>query len=284
MQISAGTIVSFVLGGLIALTWPEPAEALPFVGAQVRTLAFGTCNVGSDSEDVAEPFNASAGAGVAGTQTDCGFPQVFELALAEGTASLFTGHLTALAATDSILFAGASARSDISDVITIHGPTPAFSTTAGIRLRVEGTTDGASGGAQGYISLDPNGLLFGTPSVFRCETSGAISQGCLVRHPVGDFVFDLLFNVPVSNSNPSFPVTVGIYAEAHQTSFGDIRGSGQLSIELAPGFTFTSLSNALLTGAPAPVPEPSTLLLFGAGLAGLYAPRRRPRAPAGAAQ
>jgi hypothetical protein len=144
-------------------------------------------------------------------------------------------------------------------------------------LTVEGDTAGFSY-AEAYISL--NGLTYGPPSQFKpqCKDTGTSGMfaSCSLVSPEGPFAFDILMNVPVSSADPSFPIRVGIYAGAVNEGLSDILGSGQLSILLPSGFTFTSASGVLLTGPPSAVPEPAMILLLGVGAA-MTIRRRRGR-------
>jgi hypothetical protein len=166
-----------------------------------------------------------------------------------------------------------SARADLFDVLTIHGPTPVFATTAGIHLTVEGETSDFSF-AEAYISLLDGGLLTGPPSLLKVQCKGLF--GSCTDGTEGPFAFDMLMNVRVSSADPSFPIRVGILAGASNNGTSDILGSGQLAIVLPPGFTFTSASGVLLSGpSPAPVPEPASALLVAVGMAAMAIRRRR---------
>jgi hypothetical protein len=277
-----GIARALALGALIA-TVVTPASVQAF-SAEVRADA-GVCGGVGDNDIVVGSFSATAEATSAGTCTRFPAQGAFLAAVGAGTASLATGHLTAFAGAvgfDSLggaagcCVAAASGRADLFDVITIHGPAPVFATTAELHLVVDGDTSGFSS-AQAYISLN-DGLLFGPASVFQTRCKGGF--GCVdnsVPSTAGSFAFDIVMNVPVSSGSPSFAFRSGIFAQAVNEGDADIRGSGQLSLVLPAGFTFTSQSGVLLSGS-SDVPEPSSLLLLlcGAGTLGLACRRRRP--------
>jgi hypothetical protein len=107
------------------------------------------------------------------------------------------------------------------------------------------------------------------------------SQFCGPSPPLDNTPLDLSLSLNVSTSDLTVDFSAFLYAQASGPgSSADASDPGQLSISLPRGVTFTSASGVLLTDVQA-VPEPSTLSLIVAALAGMVLLRRRKAGGAG---
>ena len=260
-------------------------------GAFALASASGVCTDGSDSVSVSEPTSASALAFFAGTvMPGCALSYLTEgnslSAVAEARGSLVTGHLQAwasalgldLAPSPTVMAVATGAgQARIFDHITIDGPIPVFSITAGLRFHVEGTLEGLAS-ANAIMGLFPSPAFPLGRSADNCV--GTLLSLCR-NFGTGPFEFDVALDVPVSSLDPSFTLFAALSASAVNSGTADVLGSGQLRIELPPGFTFRSDSGVLLSepaGDVGAVPEPGTVVLVGTGVAAAVCRRRARRA------
>ena len=125
----------------------------------------------------------------------------------------------------------------------------------------------------GTLRTLPDGVDAGQPSYFQASflpEDASLNQLYLMGYDVGGpYAMDL-------NPLPGTISTNGMYHFE-----GVLAGNGTLYLELYDrgdaAFSTAWIDNVVLTeiSSPDPVPEPSTMLLFGAGIAGLVFIRRR---------
>ncbi len=102
---------------------------------------------------------------------------------------------------------------------------------------------------------------------------------------VVDFVIDLdvIADIEITKPNQEFDVFYNVFmltGDSNEWMGFTLDGwhTAQAGLTLAPGVTMTSASGVFLSrapGGPSPVPEPGTMVLFGAGLSGLLGLRSR---------
>jgi PEP-CTERM motif len=268
-----------LLLAIVALCALAPRAASAYSAAHAIASASASCGPGDSGNDLSEasPYFAQTVAGASGGSSDplvCnpsspGFG-VPSFAGALAAANLRTGELRAYADASpggSIVLSQSAGIARIWDTVTVLGPFQPFSTVARITLHVEGTLTGS---AAVNASLQVVGTstrsdycVISYSSSFTCP--GGVS-------PQGAFSYDVVMDVPVFSSSPTFQLYTEMNASAINPGVADASSTATLSIQfLHAGFTFTSGSGVLL------VPEPSTLALAATGLAGLalYARSRR---------
>jgi PEP-CTERM motif-containing protein len=249
---------------------PAPADILYSTFAGTRAFDSHFNETGGSDGDVGQAFALAPPALVFGTLD----AQLFS-ASANASANLVSGQLHVFADSDGP--AASNANAHFSDVITIV-PTLGFTTGffATFTLSVEGTLTG---------NADAGGELQAGSTVDHADVGGralctAAPAVCspLLSTPGGRLTQSLVATILVDPSNPIVFIQPFLFAAANdingnflfdESGRANFADTAQLSIDLPPGFTFTSNSGVLLTEAPQSTPEPATLPLMGAGLAAL---------------
>lgn len=147
---------------------------------------------------------------------------------------------------------------------TIVGPFTATGPAAGqLDAPVDGTLSGSNGttGAGGTLSFGANEGTFSGSTTITCGPVGGFICTAIKANPVG--MYNGVGMGPVPN------LTLGsIHGDF--PSFGFAFGLGSLSTDLTVDFTLGGEVTSMV-----PLPEPSSVLLLGSGLAGLGALGRR---------
>lgn len=263
---------------LIGLCWfgsQQPARAEILYSTYAGTGAFDAGNLipkGGSDGTTGQAF------AIAPTALDVGTynAQLFS-ATANASADLASGQLHVFASSDGP--AVATAYTHFSDVITI-APTQGFVDffLATFTLTVEGTLTGnADGGGTLQVGSTIDSATVGGTAI--CTAAPTVCSP-VPSTPGGSVTQTLAATIYVDPANPIVFIQPFLFAGANDinghflfdesglANFGD---TAQLSIDLPPGFAFTSNSGVLLTEGVQSAPEPATWPLMGAGLAALCA-------------
>ena len=180
-----------------------------------------------------------------------------------------TGTLEASAGTPSL--GVGTARAELKDTISILLPTGYSSSTVQLTVGLNFSSVTLQGEA-----VAEDDILLGQFPGFFTSADGALGSGN--DSQVGrSLAINAMLTLPVSNPNNLINIPIDTFLTV---TTGDNTGNGyavvdpDLSIILPDGVTFTSGSGVLLTQVAA-VPEPTSLVLLGAGLLGFAIVRRR---------
>ncbi len=277
---------SLTLMGLCWAAWQQPARADLQYSTFAGTRAFDSHfnETGGSDGDVGQAFALAPTARVDGTLIDGINVDPFS-AIARASTDLVSGQLHVFAS--SLGPAASNANAHFSDLITIV-PTQGFvdGFFATFTLTIDGTLTGnADGGGELQVGstvdhADVGGAALCTAASAVCSPVPSVPGGALTQK--------LVATILVDPSNPIVFIQPFLFAAANdingnflfsETGLANFADTAQLSIDLPPGFTFTSNSGVLLTEVAQPTPEPATLPLITAGLAALCVSGwRRPRA------
>ena len=276
-------------GVIIGTIAAGTAHALPLTFVRAGALAAGDFATGQNNDSgiltgpLAIEDAAAVGQSASGSST-----------LGDSGAVASRGTLGAKAEAESVLAAGPDARAvatagalaAFGDSVTFHAPPGASAISVRFVLHLEGTVSPSCAG--GSCRLDAFGqLLNGSsfrimPEVDVVYDSGDPLGAMLPPQTVTqEFVFsdgarlDFIDQLGVSVSAD------GLAGGDADSITGDFLATETFRIDvLTPGGSYTTASGVSYstTPPPAPIPEPSTLLLMTLGVAVLFAEGRRPAA------
>ena len=263
-----GLLVTLGILGISTGTAPTRADVLvqafsDIEGAPSCTINGGTAGTCSNVVDAASSANLATG--VLGVQANCcdytapspSSGQASATARFSDTATLVlpSGYTASTIpfATFDLTLSGAS--------LGISGPT-LDAAHPGAKISDFLQVTPGSSGVSGCQSTDPTAFCGGPNSSLNLSIT-------FTNIPISDLVFTLTAQLQATADgfDPGQGLPKG-------SGFADAMDPGQLSIDLPQGFSFTSASGVLLTQA-ATVPEPSSLMLVGSGLATIVFVRRR---------
>lgn len=186
-------------------------------------------------------------------------------AMADASALLGTGqlHIYATASGQASAFASAS----MADTLTLNPPGGFVNATFPVTftMTLSGTLTGNS---QASATLSATSTVATQKSVLTLCSGGLVAVGCGSGNQVSVTV-DVLTTAPVVGFsellNGYGRNCVSSYQDCYPTLLGtaDYAHTAQLSIQLPPGFTFTSGSGVLLTQVPEPPEDPLLAMAFG---------------------
>jgi len=168
----------------------------------------------------------------------------------------------------SVGVASGMARASLEDSLTFFLPTGVSTADINFSMLIDGDIDCGLGCtiASTFTRIQLGGVSAGSANC--CDLGNSVP----LPHTFGGTVLGV-------QSGQTLVLQASIQAAIIGNGTIDFGNTATISFDLPTGVTFTSQSGVFLTQSPTadPIPEPSTILLFGTGIAGLGAWRYRKR-------